>query len=60
MPGLHLTLNDRVTNTTINNFDNAADFAATVGEATKGFSVDELLRLKALVNNLSTTPLLMR
>jgi hypothetical protein len=57
--GLHLTMN-RVTNNTIVAVDNDADFAAMIGEATKGFSVDELMRLKALVNNPSTTPLLMR
>ncbi len=46
----HLTMN-RVTNNTIINVDNDADFAAMIGEATKGFSVDELTRLKALACN---------
>jgi hypothetical protein len=59
MPGLHLTLN-RVTNNAIVAVDNDTDFAAMVGEATKGFSVDELMRLKALVCNTRDTPLLMR
>lgn len=51
--GIHLTLNQRVTNTTIHNYDTDVDFAALIGEATKGFSVDELMRLKSLVANQS-------
>jgi hypothetical protein len=57
--GLHLTMN-RVTNNTIVAVDNDADFAAMIGEATKGFDHGELDRLKALVHNTRETPLLMR
>jgi hypothetical protein len=58
-PGLHLTMN-RVTNNTIVAVDNDADFAAMIGEATRGFDHAELDRLKALVLNTRETPLLMR
>lgn len=51
-PGIHLTLN-RVTNTTINNYDNDVEFAAMIGEATRGFDFNELMRLKALVDGQS-------
>jgi hypothetical protein len=50
--GIHLTLN-RVTNTTLN-YDADPDFASMIGEATKGFSVDELMRLKRLAESSSS------
>jgi hypothetical protein len=52
-PGIHLTLNQRVTNTIINNYDNDVEFAMMIGEATRGFSVDELMRLKVLADSQS-------
>jgi hypothetical protein len=51
--GLHLTLMNRVTNTTIVNYDTDIDFAVMIGEATRGFDVNELLRLKALAESAS-------
>jgi hypothetical protein len=51
--GLHLTLN-RVTNTTIHNYGDDAELAQLVGEATKGFSVDELMRLRAIAESESS------
>jgi hypothetical protein len=58
--GLHLTMNNRVTNTIVTTYDNDVEFAQLVSEATRGFNPIEIERLKALVNNPSTTPLLMR
>jgi hypothetical protein len=52
-PGLHLTLNQRVTNVSIISYENDVEFAVMVGEATRGFDVNELMRLKALVDNSS-------
>jgi hypothetical protein len=47
--GIHLT---KITNVNVtNNYGDDADFAAMVGEATKGFSVAELMRLKAIAEN---------
>jgi len=50
--GLHLTLN-RVTNNTIINYNDDADFARMIGEATRGFDVCELMRLKAIAEGQS-------
>ena len=47
-PGIHLTLNKTTHNTTINNFDTDLEFAQLIGEGTRGFSVDELMRLKSI------------
>lgn len=57
-PGFHLTLN-RVTNTIINNYDTDVDFAVMIGEATRGFDVNELKRLQAIATgqDASTTAL---
>jgi len=48
--------------TTINvaNYDNDTDFAAMIGEATKGFSIDEFMRLRALACTVDAPPLLSR
>jgi hypothetical protein len=48
-PGLHLTLNKTTINVT--NYDDDIDFAQMIGEATRGFDVTELLRLKAIAEN---------
>jgi len=45
-PGLHLTLNKTTINVT--NYDDDLDFARMVGEATKGFNLNEFERLRAL------------
>src|SRR5580704_669381 len=44
--GLHLHKHEHTT--IITSLDNDVSFAEMIGEATKGFSVDELMRLKAL------------
>ena len=50
--GLHL---HKHTTINITNFDNDVDFAAMIGEATRGFSVAELMRLKAIAEGTSNT-----
>jgi hypothetical protein len=46
--GIHLT---KITNVNVTNYDNDRDFAAMVGEATRGFDVRELMRLKAIAES---------
>jgi hypothetical protein len=43
--GIHLTVNKT---TTVNNYDDDAAFAEMIGEATRGFDVAELMRLKSI------------
>jgi hypothetical protein len=51
--GIHLTLNQRVTNTVINNYDMDVEFAMLVSEATRNFDPVEIGRLKALADSSS-------
>jgi hypothetical protein len=50
--GIHLT---KITNVNVTNYDNDRDFAAMVGEATRGFDVRELMRLKAIAESAVAT-----
>jgi len=49
---VHMNVNQQIN---ISVYDNDTEFAKMIGEATKGFSVDELLRMKALVEGTRTT-----
>jgi hypothetical protein len=57
-PGLHLHLSKTVNVTS--NYGDDADFAAMIGEATKGFSVEELMRLKRIACSDVAPPLVIR
>jgi len=48
--GVHVSLN-KVTNSTINNFDSDAELASLIAEATRNFDATEIRRLKAISEN---------
>jgi hypothetical protein len=50
-PGLHLTLNQRVTNVRVNLYDNDVDFARLIAEATDNFNPTEIQRLKSIADS---------
>ena len=50
--GIHVTQ----VNVNVGAYDDDVQFAAMIGEATKGFSVEELMRLKALAEGTAATP----
>jgi hypothetical protein len=52
-PGI--SFNTRI-NVNITNFDSDEEFAAMIGEATRGFSIDELMRLKRIAESQKALP----